>query len=108
MLNKIKGMLSVAGVNAIMFSMLASQKIYAQAGSNQFVSYITGSGWLNSLITICIVIVASFEIMKELPKLLAGEGVFASLAKIGAWVAIAIWWDDIINKLIETGGSERL
>jgi len=107
MKDKIKSVLSSASVQAIMFSMLLSQKIYAQS-SNQFISYITGNGWLNSLIQICIIIVAAFEIMKELPKLLAGDGVFASLAKIAAWIAIAIWWDDIINKLVEKGGTERL
>jgi len=106
MIQKLKDKLSTLACSAIMLSLPFSQKLYAQSSTNSLVGYITGNGWLASIIQISIIIVAAFEIMKELPKLLAGEGVFKSLATIGAWLAIAIWWDDIIIQLTQQSAGQ--
>ena len=85
------------------------QKAFAQlSATNSLTNTLTGSGWIPMVIQISIVVVALMEIMKELPDLLSGTGVWPKLAKIAAWVAIAIWWDDILKALLAGSVSQTI
>lgn len=95
-------------IAALTVVVLASSAAYGQglSGGGQANTIVTKIGqmeWLKSLITAGFAMAAMLQIFERWKAIFEGQDVLKHLAVIGAYVALTIWWYDILKNVVNPG-----
>ena len=102
MFKAIGSQLAVLGL--LLFATAANAQFSSSGGDIGFVTTLLGKPWLKNLITAGFAIATLLEIFQRWRPIFEGSDVLKNLSVITAYVAMTIWWADLLKAVLSPGG----